>query len=578
MPSIKTDSKILSLADEMKRFALETEQSLPFPAFQKGLDQWLDAVSRPIPTIAFYYFSDLSEAQMDTWCKYLLPVENIPEGMEALRAGNAAMLELSWNGFPFRLGLAPFEQVHALSFGSLKPIMALCLLQDADVQEPDWADKLLSLAGDSPWLRIWADANHQRLIKDHQELRRHFLRTDLLEGTMPQTSELLTEWLQEPSRVAQLQSGFQYVSLQALETLFTVFGLSLEQEERNLKGKKVMNQQQVIGIQTQQTPALHDLNATLKNLISQQLSQVEKGISETLENSVRPQVGGLLKEVEQQLEHFTVLEQEKGNRQILLKIPEELQQSFFEAINRFYMKTGHDNLIIIRDALKGLEHEIEQYLKKNEIPHNALNIRFPGDEQLKLAIESALRWDKEYEGTMARKGAFEYFSAMRKYQMLFFMLASTFGLTFLRNLRAYTLPLSILLLGFGGFMVWKTVDKENAEHDSKELDKAKESMRSEARRMGNEIIRHWGRHTSDYLRNVTTQLQNTVEQNLKSFLQYKQQSDEELRKKVQRQVQNLDNFEKKISSIARNKENVMRNVHKAKADCRQQFVTDLRNA
>ena len=379
-----------------------------------------------------------------------------------------------------------------------------------------------------------------------------------------------TSRLQEPDFIQFIAACVNYQLISGIESFNKIVDLMVENEERSFKAKKALGQQQAIKIQSKSGPVISDVGTHIKGSITNQFSQLEKAISDSFEAFARPVTGDYSKLTDALADSLETFEETSKSKKKVLTIPKDFTTNYLAEIRKTILSQGHQHLIFMRDSIRETENEINNYCDKNGLPHVALNIKYLTDTNLVELLDSAIRIEKEYEGKMPQKGFYEYFMAMRKYQMIVLMLASTIGLgTAKQSLGLYMIPLSIILLGWGGYNVYKTVNQEAEELQEVELINAKDVLKTESKRIVGEVSRTWVRTISDHLRNQSNSTLTSIENSMKDYFSKRSMEDEEEKKKVQRQIQGVDNSERKLANLLRAKEAHLRNMSKAKSDFRQ---------
>jgi hypothetical protein len=575
MENYKIDGKILSLLDEINALVGEMGEYAAISSVVQNLKQIQQQIQHPQASIAFFYLSKPNQEfqiEVSRW----MDIEGNPI-QELFNGTEEKTLTKDFQGETFSISFSPFEKINSSTVAGHKPTLLIALLNQEDLLDSSWEEKILSYLSDKGIFFLISEAG----ISIPRESLRSFSKNVLyLENHSSDELAKKTKFSEKFGTKAfhgLLQAGINHNLLLSMENIFNLLDLVIEQEDRNLKGKKVLNQQQVIKVQSKANVSTYDIGADIKNLIQNQTALLEKGILDDLENQVRPQVGKFSQVSEQLTQEIVELETTKASRKNQLKIPKEVEEKAMYAVEKHFTELANRHLVSIRDSLKSLERDFEKLCLKNEIPSFSLNPKFLTDQQLKTILAGALRLERPYQSEAPVKGFYEYFMAMRKYQMIFFMLVSSFGLSFMRNLRSYMIPVTILLFGFGAYNVHKTVEKESEENEEKELGKARESLRQELKRMGAEISRQWGKVISDFLKTQNQQFLVLIESTLKEYFQKKGTEEEEMKKKIQRQVQSIDNSERKMSNIIRGKENLYRNILRSKSEVRQMLSQSLRS-
>jgi hypothetical protein len=560
MNAFTIDPKVRISANELLNVVEESGLQQTSQQFYDALKTIANNRNQVLANIDVYYFNTPSESFWHKVSLWLGGQSSLPEGD----------IEVNHNSITYILNIRTFEQISSKSIGSIPNPLSVILIGQEDIKNPDFYDKLLALINDKI---------HVLFVLEKDVMLLSHLKTELshVAASVEYVNEKdlylqpLTERISNPEYWALLQLAYTYNCFGTLDDLNNFFTLIINQEERTLKAKKAIGQQQVIKIQTKDSLSPSDVLNNIKGLLNQQFSMVEKGINDNYENHLRPITGDYSKLIEEDLIGLTRLESSKKTKTMALSIPSDFETKHYDSIYNFFLQEGHEHMILLRDAFKSAEKEVDKLLEKNGITGVSLNLKFLTDSQLRIILDSAVRAERPYDGVMPKKGAYEYFVAMRKYQIIAVMLMSTLGMSFLKNMRIFMLPLTVVLLGAGGFSVYKTVQKESEEKENDEIEKAKDSLRSESKRIASEVARQWLRVINDHLKMQLSQTVISLESYIKNYATKKQVDDEDEKKKVQRQVQSIDNNERKMANINRLRDTFYRNLQKNKMDSRQAF-------
>jgi hypothetical protein len=360
--------------------------------------------------------------------------------------------------------------------------------------------------------------------------------------------------------------------LTGLEAVYKTILLIIEQEERSLRGKKAVNQQKLFALQAAEKNDLQELPVKIKSLISLQLGNLEKGVISRFDNFFKPKTGEYYLLVSKIAATIAELKQTQKAKTVELEIPEEIGEEFVSRSYDSIHRHAIEDLKSIQATFNMIEQEIEKICVQNDMPSPSLNFASLSDAELVSILDSVVYIDKPFSAEMPKKGAYEYFMAVRKYQMLFFMMASAFGLSFVRNVMMFTIPATLVLLGFGIYSVMITVEKERKEKTEKELKKAQESLFGEAKRIATEISRQWGRQFSEHLRNQGILITEETENYIKVFYTKRKTGLDEEKKNLQRMLQGIDQSERTLELVKRNAASWQRTLARNRNEIKTSFL------
>ena len=365
--------------------------------------------------------------------------------------------------------------------------------------------------------------------------------------------------------------AFNYQVLQATEALYQYILLSLEQEERTLKANRILTQQNVSRLQSKQSLSFYDILSQIKGNINLQVSGADKSITDSIENGLRID-SEIYIILQQKTASLDQLQETKKLNQVHLTIPPEFSSEFLQAIRSNLYKKGKENLLFLYDSLRLIESDTLKLFALHKLPDQPVHFKYLTEQPLNEIISYTVRYDKQYQSQTSVKGIYEYFMAIRKYQMLFVMMASTFGAMAVPQVREYALYVSLALLAIGLVGVVRSIKKERIFTAENELEKARETLMAEYKRIASEFTRQWGKTISEHIKNQLNMVVLEIENLLKANQQRKAAEEEEEKKKVQRQLQNIDMLEKKHSNLLRSRESLTRTLTRSKTDMANEIV------
>ena len=137
-------------------------------------------------------------------------------------------------------------------------------------------------------------------------------------------------------------------------------------------------------------------------------------------------------------------------------------------------------------------------------------------------------------------------------------------------------PTTILIIGYGLFSVIKAVQRERLEDKDRQLDRSKESLRQEGKRIASEFGRGWSRFLADFLKDQNESLLTQLELQTKAVQQKGQQEEEEQRNKFQRIQMGLESQERRIETFRRSLTTWERNLNRTLADMKSGYLQATR--
>lgn len=312
---------------------------------------------------------------------------------------------------------------------------------------------------------------------------------------------------------------------------------------------------------------------SIKYNIQYQLSQLERNINDKLDLFFLPGTGPFWGKVYPTVDTLSRLDTVEKAKTNTLKLPDKARDMFLNHTRnvleeRFLIFTQLTN-----EALVNINIDTTQVCEQKNVPPINFFIAPLNEKDSQTTLDSAIRIERAYEANVQRKGWYEYFMAVRKFQMIFLMLISLFGIgSFIRKQPKIMITASLILTAFGAYTLRKTVKQERDEQTEKELEKARENLKDEARRMGSETAQRWRKQFSDYYKSVNTQFIKQIEETSQAYLMHKHSTLEDEKRLHQRLLQNIDNTDKHYAAFYRNQEVWQRNHQRLKSELKTEFL------
>lgn len=353
--------------------------------------------------------------------------------------------------------------------------------------------------------------------------------------------------------------------------------LVIKKESNSLISKKSIAQQKLNLTPDGRSNPMNELLQKLKSQLQRYNQNFEKSIDAGIQSFTNPVNGDLVRKQNEIIKQGIKFDESKKSKNIELSIEKSLESTLYDETQRLLEKKFRADLQIFVDTLNEFIKEIDSLCETNGIPFQSLNVKYITQYEVDEFIRQVMSKEIEYSGTAPNKGVYEYFSAARKFQMVFFMMASVFGVSgLIRKYQYISIPLSIALLGYGVISVSKSVAKEREENQEKEIKSAKDSIERWIKDLGNELSRNWNRKIIDAFKEQTQMIIAETESSVKMSLTNKATRLEEERKKQQKSIQAFEQIERKLDNIVRGISGIDRNLNRFNMDNRSAFNQSLR--
>ena len=202
-----------------------------------------------------------------------------------------------------------------------------------------------------------------------------------------------------------------------------------------------------------------------------------------------------------------------------------------------------------------------------------------------LPAESHFHIQRKYTGEITKDGMMQYFIALRDYTGMIMVLVGILApltliattpdapegslLSFInvlavevKKFRAFiTFITAILVAGmlfYGFFDLRRRIPKKRVEERERDLQKAREAMEQEGRRMFNDASRDWVTQLGTYVRDLTTSINAEIEQAIRTKTIKAGEEQEEKRRKVAMAQASVEARLKSVAQLERKIEPLLR--------------------
>jgi hypothetical protein len=483
----------------------------------------------------------------------------------ALDHGETLTYHYKKDDFEGRMTLAKLEFAQLGMLTAEQPLLTVVCCNTASPE----VEMLRLFISDLPWV-IMVPISHSL----PSDLEKEFSKSIVHFESIPIDSFLQNEnslWNVFEQTDSTKKSYYQnLLSISQLKKVCQTIDFIISKESNSIISKKSISQQKLKLIPDTRSQNSGELLNKIKQMGQQYSSNFEKGIIAKTELFTQsPQAD--LKKVITDFQAKVEFHEEIKSKNIELTLGASYQNDLLTHIQAMIHSKCHSDLNIFADTLHLFEKEIEALCEENGIVFQRPNLKYLTPNEVDYFISQTLSKKIDYSGSAPNKGLYEYFSAARKFQMVFFMMASVFGVSgVIRQYQYISIPLSIVLLGYGIISVSKTVTKEREENQETELKSASEAIDKWIKDVGTDLNRNWIKTLTDAFKNQIQTLTIETESIVKTVLTSKANESDEERKKQQKTIQLFDQNERKLESVNRNIQNLDRSMSR--------FITDTKSS
>ncbi len=359
----------------------------------------------------------------------------------------------------------------------------------------------------------------------------------------------------------------------ALDSLMGVFEMAVEQQEKDIRVNKAVTQQKLAKFGPQKGPGaaaspIADLLADLKTRTQRLSQEFERGAAERLQDLLGLPAGALVRETEALLAGLNDLETEPKAKTLGVKVPAEFEEKANRLIRERVAKHCGADLVALNDLFRLIGQEIEKTLAQAQNPPIVVQFRYLTDERVRRMLDMYGIFQAVFKGDIPSPGFSEYFASVRKYSMLLVMGASMFGAAaILRQYKEYTIPITVLLVGFGIYQVAISTRQQRIETMENQLDAARTQMRQEFRRIIGELQKQWSATLNQYLSEQIAGALAEIDAGIKESQGKKGGGDANPeRDRLLRQAQTLEASEKRLAASGKTRDALAGSISQIRGD------------
>ncbi len=364
---------------------------------------------------------------------------------------------------------------------------------------------------------------------------------------------------------------------QSLEKIIDSYNLFVNQIERELAAQQILAQQQNNMLQGVNVSSGKDSFKELKVRIEKYFNNFEKGIKNKFEEAIRPEIGSYWLNMEGLIGKIESLKKNSQGKKSVMTIPDENINEILGAMQQFFHSNFTADLMTMNDLFDVIEKDIESEISKIGAGFLPVNFKHMSADIISTILNAQVRIPAPYKGEVSNTGFYQYFMAVRQYQMIFVMIFSTFGLSFVRQMQQIMIPSTILLLSVGGYFVVKSVKREKKNNEEKELEKAVKFMQSTYLKIYSEAVKTWLSKMSEHLKSEMKEALRIVDNHVNSFVDLQKEQQKSQQQLVKRQVKSLEEREKSLKTYIKEGENIKRNIRRLRTDIRSELNKILKD-
>ena len=346
-----------------------------------------------------------------------------------------------------------------------------------------------------------------------------------------------------------------YAALNAIETGASTLRLVIEQEQRSVKVKRALAQQENAKLQ-QPIASPMEIIAETRGQVQRTFSEFERTVQEGLRAMFLPRVGSLSQAVEQYLLSLTTFEEQKGEKTITLRLGDRVEAEFFKQIREACHAQCAQDLVRVNELFEGAAVKGNTALATMDAPPFEVQHAVISDLRISRMLDSALRVDRPYRGELPNPGIQEYTQQVKKYLNVGVAVLGTAGVSLQLLPKKAVLFITLALTGAGVATLPQRIKRERVENLTREFERARDVMRSEARRIFADVEREWMALVGEALRDEQTFYLQQFESSVREGQSRRTNELADDKRRLQRQLSGMDNTDKLLAATKRTRDAV----------------------
>ncbi len=389
-------------------------------------------------------------------------------------------------------------------------------------------------------------------------------------------NDLLKQLIPESAFRNALQS---YSYINSIQPLFPVLDQVFAIENKVIQTRKLLNGQNVqILRKDEQSANQSEMQNIIRQMIQKFGQDNEKILRSKYDELNKPITGKFSKVGIKQAESIQDFHKEdlaEKNEKVAITLHKEEVNAILGTVSSTIQKEMDKDTIHLQTNLDDLILKINGHLQAKgwqPIDKQAIEMALP---QPSKVVSSYCYMSRNFSGELVKKGATEYFIALRDYIGVIMVatgllaplnMIATLGdekesfFSFLKHLNVLikfgTATICICLIIYGIFDLRRRIPLKRAEELNKEFSKARELLLNECKRIFNDSSRDWSSTLATWVREISQNLNQQIDKSFRQFQHEKQNQLNQDRVLQQRQQQSIDLIQKNIQNAERIKDSM----------------------
>lgn len=285
--------------------------------------------------------------------------------------------------------------------------------------------------------------------------------------------------------------------------------------------------------------------------LNEDTAQLVKAVGESARRSLLPE-GRLQRAMNTMLDSLRPedLAQEQGARMVRLSLTEGFQTDLQRGLKKAFREELRQDLIVVRDGLDALKHHMESALDSSG---GAVTLALPppSESEVWSRMSEMVSMEIRYRGEMPKRGFFQRLGEGRRavfgVMMILSLVGSMVGFSW-RGIGAIGVAFLLFFIGAVVYTYrrWK---QEDAEKLGGEIERVREQLVTECRRLANEVLRDKQQRIADVLEQGKRQVLSRLDDLLRERSQAEQAEQAEAREKAKLRLRKLEQQTRELQQL-----------------------------
>ena len=361
--------------------------------------------------------------------------------------------------------------------------------------------------------------------------------------------------------------------INSVKPVIELLGDIFSSENKAVQTRRLLNSSNIlITKKEEQVLNISDFSSALRQFLQKNITETEKTFKLKYDELSKPNTGMFSRVSHEQAHALTDFVREdmaEKTEKVAVTVKKEFQDELIANINGIVQEELEKDETSIRTAITELLGTVNTRLQEKGIqPIRKEEIDLPFPEKDRVT-RSYCYMSKQFNGEIIKKGVAEYFVALRDYIGVIMvatgLLAPLNMIASLQDEHSFlkrmnigikytTAGISLLLIVYGIYDLRSRIPKKRKEEFIREMNKARELLYTESRRMFNECSRDWMTSVSTWLRDVFQNINNQVDKNLRDMQTARAAQLQREKTQQQRLQQSIELIQKNIGAAERIKD------------------------